>query len=92
MAYKLLYLPRVRKDIRKFDPSLKRTILKALERISTNPEIGKPLQSSLKGYYSFRTSSYRIIYKIVRKEIQILVVMIGHRREVYESLRELLGK
>ena len=92
MAYRLLYLPRVRKDIRKLDPGLRETVRKALEQISKDPEIGKSLQYSLKGYHSFRTSSYRIIYRVSRKEVQVLVVMIGHRREVYEALRDLLGK
>ena len=54
--------------------------------------LGKPLLYSLKGYYSFRTSSYRIIYTIRKKELVILVVAVGHRREVYEGLRKLLGK
>jgi mRNA interferase RelE/StbE len=92
VAYRLLYLPRVRKDLRKLDPGLRSTVRKALEQIVADPDIGKPLHYSLKGYHSFRTSSYRIIYRIRRKEIQVLVVMIGHRREVYQALRDLLGK
>jgi mRNA interferase RelE/StbE len=54
--------------------------------------LGKPLLYSLKGYYSFRTSSYRIIYTIRKKELVILVVAVGYRREGYESLRKLLRK
>jgi len=63
-----------------------------LEQISADPDIGTSLQYSLKDYHSFRTSSYRIIYRVLRKEVLVLVVMIGHRREVYKALRDLLGK
>lgn len=92
MAYNLRYLPRVRKDIRKLDPSLRKTVRMALEQIAADPDIGRPLQYSLKDYRSFRTSSYRIIYRVYRKEVRVLVVMAGHRREVYEALKNLLGK
>lgn len=92
MSYRLFYLPRVLKDLRKLDPSIRSAVKKALERIASDPEVGKPLLYSLKGYYSFRTSSYRIIYKVRKKELIVLVVAVGHRREVYDSLRKLLGK
>lgn len=92
MSYRLLYLPRVLKDLRKLDPAILGAARKALERIASDPSVGTPLLYSLKGYYSFRTSSYRIIYKVRRKELIVLVVAVGHRREVYDSLRKLLGK
>ena len=92
MTCKLLYLPRVRRDLKKLDPTVRRAVRKALERIAADPLIGKPLLYSLKGHYSFRTSTYRIIYKVRRKELIVLVVAVGHRREVYEALRKLLGK
>jgi mRNA interferase RelE/StbE len=92
VSYRLLYLPRVLKDLRKLDPAVRGAAKKALERIASDPSVGKPLLYSLKGYYSFRTSSYRIIYKVRKKELIVLVVAVGHRREVYDSLRKLLGK
>ena len=92
MSYRLLYLPRVLKDLRKLDPAVRSAARKALERIACDPSVGKPLLYSLKGYYSFRTSGYRIIYKVRKRELIVLVVAVGHRREVYEGLRKLLGK
>jgi mRNA interferase RelE/StbE len=92
VSYRLLYLPRVLKDLRKLDPAIRGAVKKALERIASNPSVGKSLLYSLKGCYSFRTSSYRIIYRVRKKELVVLVVAVGHRREVYEGLRKLLGK
>lgn len=92
MTYRLRYLPRTRKDIKRLDPAVRGAVKKALEKIAADPSTGKPLLYSLKGYHSFRTTTYRIIYKIRRKELLVLVVAVGHRREVYESLRKLLGK
>jgi hypothetical protein len=52
------------------------------------PERGKPLQLTLKGLRSWRTGDFRIVYRIVEQTIEILVVAVGHRREVYDRLRE----
>ena len=92
MTYRLRYLPRVLKDIKRLDPTVREAVKKALEKIAADPSSGKPLLYSLKGCHSFRTNTYRIIYKVRRKELIVLVVAVGHRREVYEGLRKLLGK
>ena len=34
-------------------------------------------------FYRIRSGDYRIIYQILRKKLIILVVKVGHRREVY---------
>ncbi|MBU1870342.1 MAG: type II toxin-antitoxin system RelE/ParE family toxin [Candidatus Omnitrophica bacterium] len=83
--YKVVYLDKVEEDLRKLD---KPTIKKILNRIETylakDPkELGKPLKGEYQGYWRYRWGDYRIIYKISEKEILILVLRIGHRREVY---------
>lgn len=44
---------------------------------------GKPLKGERKGQWRFRFSEYRVIYKIEQDKLLILVVEIGHRREIY---------
>lgn len=90
ITYKLLYTARAQKDISKLDPSVRKIVKNALERISNDPSLGKPLTHSLKGYYSFRISDYRIIYEISSKDITLLVVAVGHRRNIYEKLKHLI--
>ena len=60
-------------------------IRKAIEsKLQTNPiEFGKPLRYSLKGCRRLRVGDYRVIYKI--DENIVLIIKIGHRREVYEE-------
>lgn len=49
-----------------------------------NPrELGKALSGDFKEYWRYRVGDYRIICKIEDETITILVVEIGHRREVY---------
>jgi mRNA interferase RelE/StbE len=90
VSYKLLYLPLANKDIKKLDNSIKPLIKKALLRLAENPMLGKPLTENLKDYFSYRVSSYRIIYTLRNRELIVIIVSVSHRREVYEKLRKLL--
>ncbi len=46
-------------------------------------EFGEPLRRTLKGYWKLRVGDYRVIYKVIG--ITVLILRIGHRREVYET-------
>jgi len=52
---------------------------------------GKPLAYELSGFYSFRTSDYRIIYRIREKELLIIAITIGHRKEIYKKLKKIFN-
>lgn len=45
---------------------------------------GKSLRRDLHGCYKLRVGEYRVIYQV--KESDIFILVIGHRREVYETL------
>ena len=45
--------------------------------------MGKPLKGALAGRYSLRAGSYRIVYRIEAAVLLVLVIDIGHRRDVY---------
>jgi mRNA interferase RelE/StbE len=68
----------------KSNKSLYRRILNAIESLAVDPNQGKALKSVLKGNYSYRVGSYRIIYSCVSKKLLITVIDIGHRRDVYK--------
>ena len=63
-----------------------RQIRRAIEtKLTTHPfELGKPLRYSLRGARRLRVGDYRVIYRIEPPNT-VLVMKIGHRREVYEA-------
>lgn len=81
--YRLFYTAEAKKQIAKLDERLKVKIKEALEQIAENPLSGKVLSQELKGRFSYRVGDYRIIYRVYHQEITILVLTIGHRRDVY---------
>lgn len=91
-VHRILYTREAKRNIDKFDPSVRKLVRKAVESLTTDPERGKPLSHGLAGLRSLRTADYRVIYRARSGELVVLVVAIGHRREVYERLGELLDR
>jgi mRNA interferase RelE/StbE len=90
MKYTLVYTREAKNNIEKLDPSIRRLIDKALDTLTLDPFRGKQLSYELAGLRSFRTSDYRIIYRIKKRQILIIVISVGHRKEIYKRLKELL--
>jgi mRNA interferase RelE/StbE len=78
----------VQKEMRKIDPQTRQRIRAFLqERVAAldNPrQTGAALQGSeLGNYWRYRVGDYRIICDIQDHKLVVLVVEIGHRREIY---------
>ncbi len=58
------------------------------ERLATadNPRLlGKPLKGTLGVFWRYRVGDYRLICSIEDEKVTLLVVRIGHRRDVYKK-------
>lgn len=91
MSYSLVYLAGAVRDLRKLPKEVVERARRGLERLAKNPELGNRLAESLTGFWSYRVGDYRIVYQLRRRELLVLIVMIGHRRAIYERARRLLG-
>ena len=88
MSYTVEFTERALKDLKKSDRHTAALILgwirKNLENCE-NPRIhGKALTADRSGEWRYRVGDYRILAKIFDKKITILVLNVGHRREVYQ--------
>ena len=72
------------KDLSKIDKKYKPHIFAALFDLRKEPFLGKRLKGKFQDCYSLRVGIYRIIYKIYKKELDILVIRIGHRQGIYK--------
>jgi len=77
-----------RKQLRKLDKKLQLQIQKYLsERVATanHPhDFGKPLRHDKYGLWRYRVNDARVVCQIHDKELLILVLRVGHRKNVYE--------
>lgn len=75
------------KQIKKLDKNTKKRIvsfLKKIEKVDNPRSQGKALRGKQGELWRYRTGDYRIICKIEDKEVTVLVVAIGHRKEIYK--------
>ena len=71
-------------------PDIKKQVKKSFKELAGDPYSGKELQEELAGFLTHRFKRYRIIYKVDESEKNIIVYMIGHRRDIYELFTELI--
>lgn len=90
MSWTVSYSRSAARAIQRLDPQIRQRVRKAIETLTGDPTRGKALHLSLKGLRSWRTGDYRIVYRASEGKLEILIVAIGHRREVYERLRDRL--
>ena len=88
MAWIIKYEERAKKELKKLGRNAQRDILDYFdERIATAKDprqFGAPLRFDLSGYWKYRIGDYRAICKIQDKEITVLILHVGHRKEVYD--------
>lgn len=90
MAWKVELSPGADRELGKLDPQQARRILKFLfERVARLEDprgIGEALQGERLGeFWKYRVGDYRLISKIEDDRLLILVLRVGHRREVYRK-------
>jgi len=66
------------------DRSLYERFLRAFDAIAQDPSEGKPLHGKLRGLFSYRLGSYRILYDIQHDRLVVVIIDLGHRKEIYE--------
>ena len=87
MSFSVRYDEKALKQLKKMDRIVQRLIVNWIEKnlIDTeNPRLhGKGLSGDKSGYWRYRVGDYRVIADIRDEEIIIVIVEIGHRREIY---------
>ena len=82
-SYRLTFKKSVTKDLRSIPKNDAARILKRIEALADDPRpVGSEKLSGLERF-RLRQGVYRIVYEIKDAELVIIVVKVGHRREVY---------
>ena len=88
MSWVYKFDERALKELRKLGQQAQRDIVACLdERIAGDGDprrFGKGLRADLAGLWRYRVGDYRILCQIRDGELLVLVVAVGHRRDVYE--------
>jgi mRNA interferase RelE/StbE len=86
-VFKLKFLGRAVEDLARIDRPHQRIIKEKLLILAKNPEALKNnikrLQGDARDLYRLRVGSYRVIFRKDGEELTVLIVRIGHRKEIY---------
>ena len=85
MTYRVRLAPAAVRQLRKLDPPGRRRVQAAIDLLAEDPRPpGARQLVGGAGEWRVRTGDFRIIYDIRDEELIVLVVKVGHRRDVYE--------
>ncbi|MGZ8234712.1 type II toxin-antitoxin system RelE family toxin [Methylobacter tundripaludum] len=88
MAWTVKLSDDAKRDLQKLDKPLQKRITSfLLDRLQTtdNPRLtGKALQGKFSGLWRYRVGDFRLLCRIEDNELIILVIEIGHRKEIYK--------
>jgi len=82
-SFEIIFKQSVAKDLRQIPKKDVARILKRIESLKTEPRPPGVEKLSGREKYRIRQGVYRILYEVRNEELIIVVVKIGHRRDVY---------
>jgi mRNA interferase RelE/StbE len=83
-VYRVELRPAALRDLRKLETSIRRRIGAAIDQLAQTPRpAGVEKLQGQENRYRVRVGEYRVLYEIEDQVLSVLVIRIGHRREVY---------
>ncbi len=84
-SYELAFKKSVAKDLRVFPKADVQRIVRRMQALADDPRPAGCEKLSGQERYRVRQGVYRIVYEIRDERLVVLIVKVGHRREVYRS-------
>jgi mRNA interferase RelE/StbE len=82
-SYSLLIKPSALKELEAVHPKDRRRIVTRIEGLSADPRPHNCEKLSGLEHYRVRQGDYRVIYNVDDEAQTVVIVKIGHRRDVY---------
>lgn len=84
MRYRIEVAPPAARQLRKLDVQARQRVQAAIELLADEPRpAGAKKLAGGEGEWRVRTGDYRVVYEIHDQVLVVLVVAVGHRREIY---------
>jgi mRNA interferase RelE/StbE len=88
MRYRIEFRPAALRDIQRLPAHAWPRIARAIDALADNPRPpGASAMQGDAGVLRIRVGEYRVVYEVRDQEVVVIVVMAGHRRDVYRNYR-----
>ncbi|MFQ5980132.1 MAG: type II toxin-antitoxin system RelE/ParE family toxin [Candidatus Heimdallarchaeota archaeon] len=88
MGYQIFFHPKAHSALEKLNSSLYEQIVNKIRELKNNPEIGTHLKYAK--FWRLKVQDYRVIYEIQAAEKKVIILYIGHRKNVYDKFSKLI--
>ena len=88
MKFSVLFRPKAAKSLGKLQRSIGKRIQVSLKVLENSPEVGEQLRPSK--FWKVRVGDYRVIYEIDRSSGRVIILFVGHRKNVYDEFSRLV--
>ena len=85
MSYEVRIAKQVIKNLENLNKRDKEKILKSIYLLAANPHPAASTKLVNRPQYRLRVGRFRVIYEIHNSELLIIVIKVGHRKNVYEN-------
>ena len=87
MAYRIELAPKALRDFKALDESVRGRIARRIDSLAENPfPSGIKKLAGEDELYRLRVGDYRVLYQVQGKVLVVLILGVGHRREVYRRI------
>ena len=84
MVYQVEFTPAAHRQFRKLTPESQRRLVPAIDALAETPRPAGAKKLTGEELWRIRVGDYRVIYALNDGHLTVLVVRVGHRREIYE--------
>ena len=83
MTWRVEFRPTARSELLRLDRPVQERVLAGLNRLKLAPRTAANVKPLHDGTFRFRVGDWRVIYTLEDDLLVMLVLRVGHRREVY---------
>jgi len=88
VVYAVFLKPAALRELRKLPEDIRRRVAARIDALAGDPRpAGIERLQGEADFYRVRVGDYRIVYQVESKALVVLVVRVGHRRDVYRRPR-----
>ncbi len=86
MSYEIQILPKATRQLKGLSIEVRQEVSRIIQLLAHEPRpIGVKKLSGEKDIYRVRVGNYRVLYQIIDTVLVVVVVSVGHRREIYRD-------
>jgi mRNA interferase RelE/StbE len=82
--YKVVFTAKARKQLVELPRLVAKRIVEKIEELATDPFSQDIKKLTGMALYRLRVGDYRVIFDLKHDELYILIVKVGHRKEIYK--------